>query len=169
MELDLRSLKNAQGSTLIAKETGGAINILDRFHTMAHLSKAIDEVRAQEARELKGKGYEPILAKICWLLLKRPENPTDKQDIKLSELLQYNLRSTRGYFLKEEFQSFWKYASPHWAGQSLDKWCTIMRAKIEPMKKVAKMLRRHRPLLLNWFRAKKQFFRWKSWKILTPS
>jgi len=32
-----------------------------------------------------------------------------------------------------------------------------MRSKIEPMKKVAKMLRRHRPLLLNWFRAKKQF------------
>ena len=25
------------------------------------------------------------------------------------------------------------------------------------MKKVAKMLRRHRPLLLNWFKAKKQF------------
>jgi transposase len=32
-----------------------------------------------------------------------------------------------------------------------------MRSKIEPMKKVAKMLRRHRALLLNWFRAKKQF------------
>ena len=32
-----------------------------------------------------------------------------------------------------------------------------MRSKIEPMKSVAKMLRRHRPLLLNWFWAKKQF------------
>jgi hypothetical protein len=32
-----------------------------------------------------------------------------------------------------------------------------MRLKIEPMKKVAKMLRQHRPLLLNWFKAKKQF------------
>jgi transposase len=32
-----------------------------------------------------------------------------------------------------------------------------MRSKIEPMKKVAKMLRRDRPLLLNWFRAKKRF------------
>ena len=29
-----------------------------------------------------------------------------------------------------------------------------MRSKIKPMKKVAKMLRAHRPLLLNWFRAK---------------
>jgi transposase len=32
-----------------------------------------------------------------------------------------------------------------------------MCSKIEPMKKVAKMLRRHRSLLLNWFKAKKQF------------
>ena len=116
MKLNLRNLEDAQGSTLIAKETGGAINILDRFHIMAHLSKAIDEVRAQKARELKDKGYEPILAKMRWLLLKRPENPADKQDTKLSELLQYNLRSIRGCLLKEKFQSFWKYASPHWDG-----------------------------------------------------
>ena len=125
---------------------------------MAHLSKAIDEVRAGEAKELKEKGYEPILTKTRWLLLKRPENLTDKQGIKLAELLQYNLRSIRSYLLKEEFQFFWQYTSPYWAGIFLDKWCTkTMRSKIEPMKKVARMLRRHRPLLLNWFRAKKQF------------
>jgi len=46
----------------------------------------------------------------------------------------------------------------YWAGRFLDKGCTkTMRSKIEPMKKVARMLRRHRPLLLNGFRAKKQF------------
>ena len=76
---------------------------------MAHLSKAIDEVRAGEARELTEKGYDPILAKTRWLLLKRPENLTDKQDIKLAELLKYNLRSIRSYLLKEEFQLFWQY------------------------------------------------------------
>jgi len=91
-------------------------------------------------------------------LLKRPENLTDKQGIKLAQLLKYNLRSIRSYLLKEEFQLFWQYTSPYGAGAFLDKWCTkTMRSKIEPMKKVAKMLRRHRPLLLNWFRAKKQF------------
>jgi len=143
---------------VIAKKAGAALNILDRFHIMAHLSKAIDEVRAQEARELKEKGFEAVLTKTRWLLLKRPENLTDKQETKLADLLRYNLRSIRSYLLKEEFQLFWLYSSPYWAGQFLDKWCTkTMRAKIDPMKKVAKMLRRHRPLLLNWFRAKKQF------------
>jgi len=80
-------------------------------------------------------------------LLKRPENLTAKQDIKLAELLKYNLRSIRSYLLKEEFQLFWQYASPYWAGVFLDKWCTrTLRSKLEPMKKVARMLRRHRPL-----------------------
>ncbi|PLY11895.1 MAG: ISL3 family transposase [Sedimenticola sp.] len=143
---------------VIAKKAGGALHILDRFHIMAHLSKAIDEVRAGEAKELKEKGYAPVLTKSRWLLLKRPENLTEKQETKLADLLQYNLRSIRSYLLKEEFQLFWSYQSPYWAGEFLDKWCTkTMRSKIEPMKKVARMLRYHRPLLLNWFRAKKQF------------
>ena len=143
---------------VIAQKAGQAIHILDRFHIMSQLSKAIDAVRAQEVKELKEQGYEPVLTKTRWLLLKRPENLTDKQEIRLADLLRYNLRSVRAYLLKEEFQFFWSYISPYWAGQFLDKWCTkTMRSKIDPMKEVAKMLRRHRPLLLNWFRAKKQF------------
>jgi transposase len=142
---------------VIAKKAGEAVNVLDRFHIMAHFSKAIDEVRAGEVRELKAKGYEPVLSKTRWLLLKRPENLTDKQGSKLAELVRYNLRSVRAYLLKEDFQFFWGYRSPYWAGQFLDKWCTrTMRSKIEPMKGVAKMLRNHRKLLLNWFRAKGQ-------------
>ena len=143
---------------VIKKKAGQAIHILDRFHIMMHLSKAIDEVRAEEVKTLKAKGLEPVLTRSRWLLLKRPENLTENQETKLSELLQYNLKSIRSYLLKEEFQMFWEYVSPYWAGKFLDKWCTkTMRSKIEPMKKVAKMLRRHRPLLLNWFRAKKKF------------
>ena len=64
---------------VIAKKANQAIHILDRFHIMAHISKAIDEVRAQETRDLKAKGYEPVLTKSRWLLLKRPENLTDTQ------------------------------------------------------------------------------------------
>ncbi len=77
------------------------------------------------------------------------------KEVRLAELLQYNLRTVRSYLLKEDFQFFWGYISPHWAGRFLDRWCTrVMRSRIEPMKKVAKTLRRHRMLILNWFRAK---------------
>ncbi len=143
---------------VIAKKAGHAIHILDRFHIMANLSKAIDKVRAQEAKALQENGYDPVLTKSRGLLLKRPENLTEKQETKLADLLQYNLKSIRSYLLKEEFQLFWSYKSPYWAGQFLDKWCTkTMRSKIEPMKDIARSLRQHRPLLLNWFRAKGQF------------
>ena len=104
---------------------------------------------------MKEDGYEEILKHSRWCLLKRPVNMTDKQTVKLSELLKYNLRSVRAYLLKEDFDRFWEYVSPVWAGKFLDQWCTrTMRSKIEPMKTVAKTLRNHRELILNWFKAK---------------
>jgi len=142
---------------VIAKKASQAVHVLDRYHVIAKMNKAIDEVRAHEAREMAKDGFEPVLKKTRWLLLKRPENLTEHQDTKLAELLQYNLKSMRSYLLKEEFQFFWEYLSPYWAGQFLDKWCTkTMRSKIEPMKAIAKTLRKHRALLLNWFRARGQ-------------
>jgi transposase len=143
---------------VIAKRAVNALNILDRFHIAMHMNKAIDKVRAEEVRSLEAKGLEPVLKKTRWLLLKRPEHLTQEQDIRLADLVGYNLKSVRSYLLKEAFQLFWTYRSPYWAGWFLDRWCTrTMRSKIEPMKKVAKMLRRHRPLLMNWFTLKGQF------------
>jgi len=143
---------------VIAKKTSQALHILDRFHIVAHINKALDAVRASEARELVRNGYIPILKNCRWLMLKRPENRTAQEDIKLSTILQYNLKTARGFLLKADFQRFWDYRSAYWAGLFLDRWCTrVMRSRIEPMKKVAAMLRRHRGLILNWFRARKEF------------
>ena len=139
---------------VIRKKAGHAVHILDRFHVMQRIGKAINDVRAAEVKQLKADGYEPILKGARWLLLKRPENLTDEQAIKLDELLQYNLKSIRSHLMKEDFQRFWEYRSPAWAGKFLDEWCTrAMRSKIEPMKKVARSLRKKRELILNWFRA----------------
>ena len=74
--------------------------------------------------------------------------------MKLAELLQYNLKAIRSYLLKEDFQQLWQYTSPAWAGKFLDRWCTrTLRSQIDPMKKVARQIRKHRPLILNWFNA----------------
>jgi len=61
-------------------------------------------------------GYELLLTGSRWLLLKRPENLSEKQAVKLSELLQYNLKSVRSHLMKEDFQLFWTYTHPAWAG-----------------------------------------------------
>jgi transposase len=142
---------------VIAKKAGQAVHVLDRFHIMQRMGKALDEVRAAEVKQLKQDGYEPILKGAKWLLLKRPENLTDQQAVKLQELLRYNLQSVRSHVMKEDFQRFWDYVYPAWAGKFLDEWCTrAMRSRIDPMKKVARMLRDKRELVLNWFRAEGQ-------------
>jgi transposase len=144
--------------TLIEKHCTNALNILDRFHIVAKLNLALDEVRASEARKLVEDGYEPVLKKSRWCLLKRSENLTPKQRVKLRDVLRYNLQSVRAYLFKEYFQQFWDYDSPTWAGKFLDQWCTeVMRSRIEPLKKFVRTVRNHRELLLNYFRARKAF------------
>ena len=143
---------------VIAKKAGQAIHILDRFHIVAKLNKALDEIRATEAKQLVREGYEAMLKHSRWCFLKREEHLTDTQQIKLDDLLQYDLKSVRGYLLKQSFQLLWEYVSPYWAGRFLDSWVTrAMRSRLEPIKKVARSVRKHRELILNWFKAKKQF------------
>lgn len=140
---------------VIASKAGHALHVLDRYHIVARLNKALDEVRAGEARRLKIAGHGEPLKHSRWAFLKKPENLTSKQKGRLAELVKMNLKTVRSYLLKEEFQYFWQYVSPVWAGKFLDRWCTrVMRSKIEPMKREAQTLRRHRELLLNWFKAK---------------
>jgi transposase len=141
---------------VIRERCSNAINILDRFHVVAKMNKMLDEVRAGEARRLAQDGYEPVLKRTRWCVLKRKSNLTGAQRFRLRELLRYNLKTARAYLLKEDFQQFWEYQSATWAGKFLDDWCEqVMRSRIEPMKKIARTLRSHRELLLNYFRAKR--------------
>ncbi len=143
---------------VIRRKCSQALHILDRFHIVAKMNQALDEVRAGETRRMAQDGHRPLLSKSRWCVLKRKENLTAKQRIRLRDLLRYNLRTVRAYLLKEDFQQFWNYNSPTWAGLFLDFWCRqTMRSRIEPMKKIARTLRTHRPLLLNYFKARKEF------------
>jgi len=140
---------------VIAYKAKNAIHILDRFHIMSMMNKAIDEVRACEARKLAADSREPVLKKSRWLLLKNPTKLSSWQGAKLRELLKYNLQSVRAYLLKEDFQQFWLYSLAEHAADFLKAWCRkTMLSKIEPMKKVARTIRVHQPLIMNWFEAR---------------
>ncbi len=99
----------------------------------------------------KGEGVSSprgTLKHTRWCFLERKENRTINQRRKLREVLRYPLRTVRALLLKESFQCFWAYKRATWAGWFLDKWCTrAMRLQLEPMKRVAKMLRSHRAKL----------------------
>jgi len=142
---------------VIKKKLPEAIHILDRYHIVATLNKALDQVRAEEARQLKSAGWS-ILKRSRWLLLKRRKRLSGKQRYKLREILQWDLRTVRAYILKESLEPLWHYKSPTYAGRCLDAWCRqAMRSRLEPIKKVARSLREHRELIINWFRAKRQY------------
>src|SRR3990167_804090 len=139
---------------VIKKKAVNALNILDRFHIMKKFNEAIDDVRRKEVKKLEAAEKENVLANGRWVLLKKEANLTQKQTIKLSQLLKINLSSVKAYLMREDFQRFWMYKSPAWANKFLEDWATrAMRSKLEPMKKVAKTLRSHKELILNWFRA----------------
>lgn len=134
-----------------------ALHVLDRFHIRGKLSDAVDKVRREEVARLKADGKDPVLAKSRWCFLKNRPNLTKNQKGTLGTLLKMNLKTVRAYLLVEDFDHFWTYESVTWAKKFLKRWTTrAMRSKIDPLKTVAKTLRKHEELILNWFRAKKQ-------------
>jgi len=140
---------------VISKKAPQALNILDRFHIMRKFNEAIDEIRRGEVKQFKADGQENLLERKRWLLLKRPENLSEKQTARMGELLKLNLASIKGYLLREDFQRFWEYQRYDFADKFLENWVTrTLQTDLEPMKKVARMLRKHKPLILNWFKAK---------------
>ena len=143
---------------VIKRKAPQALHILDRFHIVAKLNTAVDEVRRIEVKRLKDEGYEEVLKHSKYCFLKNESNLTEKQKTKLDDLLQYDLKSVKAYLLKESFQAFWQYTSPYWAQKFLKRWCfKAMRSRLEPVKKFVRMVRRHEELMMNWFKAKKQY------------
>jgi transposase len=140
---------------VIAAKAGHALHVLDRFHIALHLNQAVDQVRRAESGRLRGRPLAKRLKKMRWHLLRRGSRVRGHARIKLKALLASKLATARAWDLKECFQHFWHYKSPAWAGAFLDYWCwRAFRSRIEPMRKVARMLRSHEELLLNWFKAK---------------
>jgi transposase len=89
---------------VIREKCSEALHILDRFHIVAQMNKALVEIRAGESRRIASEGGVPVLKKSRWLLLKREENLKTEQRFRLRDLLGYNLKTVRAYLLKEAFQ-----------------------------------------------------------------
>lgn len=142
---------------VIAREAQHAVHVLDRFHITLHLNQAVDEVRRAESSRLRaaGKASAQRLKHMRWQLLRRGRSVRGRARQKLHTIWRSKLATGRAWELKETFDHFWKYKSVLWAQAFLDYWCLrAVRSRLEPMMKVARMLRAHEDLILNWFRAK---------------
>jgi transposase len=140
---------------VIAAKVGQALHVLDRFHITMHLNQAVDQVRRAESTRLRGRPMAKRLKKMRWKLLRKGSRVRGRAKHKLCGLLYAKLGTGRAWMLKETFQDFWRYRSLFWAKAFLDVWTTrALRSRLEPMQKVARMLRSHEELILNWFKAK---------------
>jgi transposase len=138
---------------VVEKKLPTALIILDRFHIMKKFNEAIDKVRRQEFVALKADGHGEVLHNSRWCFLKRRKNLSERQEQRLQDLMKQNLKTYKSYLLRESFQKFWLYKTARWAKKFLKDWTfTAMRSRIEPMKKVAEMLRSHQYHISNWFK-----------------
>jgi len=136
---------------VIHEYCGEAVIVFDKFHIVRHLMNAIDEVRKMEAKALAEAGCEALKGtKYIWL--KNPWNLTERQEIRLSDLLKSNFKIVRAYLLKELFRSLWDYTSKTWAAKYLKRWFWwATHSRLEPLRDFAWMLRRHEEGILAYF------------------
>jgi len=127
-----------------------ALVVFDRFHVVQHLNRAVDEVRRQTWRQLRGE-ERVAFKKTRWLWLKNPWNLSRKERTRLSALCQKNQPIVRAYYLKEAFQRFWDYKREGWSFPYLTQWLWwASHSRLDPFKAFARMIREHIDGILSW-------------------
>jgi len=117
--------------------------VFDRFHIMKHVCEGVDKVRRQENKALAAEG-DIILKESKHLWLYSQENFPDKHRPRVESLKASNLKTGKAWAMKESLRGLWEYLSPGWAKRFLKEWCSwAKRSRLEPMKKVARMLLDH--------------------------
>ncbi len=123
--------------------------VFDKFHIVAQLNKAMDELRKGERKEfelLKGHKYT---------VLYRYKNLTAKKRDELDYLLMAFPRLCEGYRLKELFSTFWELEDTEEALAFLTYWCDmVMDTDIQPFKQFVKTLKAHWSGIINYVKAK---------------
>lgn len=93
-----------------------------------------------------------------WKLLRRYSRVRGRARAQLGQQLRTKLITARAWALKDLLEHFWTFKSVRHAGQFLNFWIwRALRSRIGLVEKVARTLRTHEELILNWFRAKGRF------------
>ena len=121
----------------------------DKFHIAKHLGDAVNKVRRQENRQLLREGDESLKrTRYYWLM--NPENLDWLAHATIELLRRRNLQTARAWAIKEFFAALWKYRTRGWARKFWLRWYAwAIRSRLEPIKRVARMIKRHLDGVLN--------------------
>ena len=122
----------------------------DRFHVSKHLNEAVDKVRREENQRLVAQGDQSLKnTKFLWL---QGAAIQGEKAFAFEQLCSRQLKTSKAWYYKELFVEFWEQPDYITAHRFFDDWyASAIRSKIEPIKKVARMLRDHVDGLLNYF------------------
>lgn len=121
----------------------------DRYHVMALLNQAVDEVRRQEAQEVAG------LKATRYLWLKNPETLTAGQRTALRSLKGLDLKTARAYHVKLALRRFWTFRYPKVAARYLTRWYFwATHSRLAPVIEAAKTIKRHWDGVLAFIRSR---------------
>jgi len=130
--------------TAIQDKLANAEIVFDRFHVQRLASDAIDSVRREQLRELRGTREGRALFRIRFALWKNPWNLSRTERQKLSELQRNNARLYRAYLLEESLAHALDYKQPARAERALKEWLAwASRSKLKPFVRIAKTIRKH--------------------------
>lgn len=136
----------------IAEHLPGAEIVYDKFHLMANLNKAIDEVRREEYRAATKEARNVIKGQ-RFNLLRHPENLAPEGELALRGLLEINEKINIAYLLKDQFRFVWDYRYAGWARRYLVQWISWVReSAIEPLVRFAKGVERDIERIVAWCR-----------------
>jgi len=123
--------------------------VVDRFHVVQALNKAVDEVRKEQWRQATQEDRR-FYAGLRWLLAHRAATRSKADTRKLNTLQNTrNRRIYRAWVLKEEFDHFWNYTYPGAAHTFLRQWITrALRSRLEPIRTFAHTIREQADHLL---------------------
>ena len=124
----------------------------DRFHISAHLNDAVAAVHREENRRLQKLGDERLKG-TQRLFGFDPDKLDEEQAVRFAELKGSDLKSARAWAIKEVFRRFWYYSYEGSARKFFKQWYGwASRSRLQPMIKVAKMLKRHFENIITYLR-----------------
>jgi transposase len=125
--------------------------VFDRFHILAHMGKAVDDIRRGEHRELLTSGSQ-VLTGSKYLWLYAAENLPEKHQERFSILKALNLRTGRAWVLKENLRSLWNFTSLGWAQRHWRRWYFwATHSRLKPVIKTARMVQRHLANVMTYY------------------
>jgi transposase len=116
--------------------------VFDKFHIAQHLGTAVDKVRRRENRALRASGDDRLKGtKYDWL--GNPVEMDAKDRRAFIKLRQSDLKTACAWALKEMGMAFFQYRYKRPALKHFNLWYGwAIRSRLEPMKEVARMLKR---------------------------